>query len=376
MNLSADNIVTGTFSANFIKGGQLDFAQINGININADNIVSGSITGSNLNIDLNTGQVVFQKGRIYDLSGNLDINIDQSYISTASYDTRATLRQGKLILTQPGIFDTETTPYLTIENMVSGSSFAAASFIARDYATVTNYENKGNIYTVPLGTETFSGLSTGKSSTGAWEPTKVAGAERGVVIAGGISTDGGAGGAYISSSPSITVGMTTGNNIRGDRVVIWSSYTHLISSYYRTTSSGANLFIAPDGAIVRSSSSSKYKLDIEYERQANTANKLMTLDPATWHDKFESEQIEKFHKIGVNPERNIDMNNRRYYGIIAEDLVKAGLENLVTRNVETGEVEGVEYSKIGVALIPIIRDLRNRLNEQRVEIERLKEKLK
>lgn len=39
MNLSADNIVTGTLSANFIKGGQLDFAEINGININVQNLV-------------------------------------------------------------------------------------------------------------------------------------------------------------------------------------------------------------------------------------------------------------------------------------------------------------------------------------------------
>jgi hypothetical protein len=261
--------------------------------------------------------------------------------------------------------------------MVSGSSFSAASFIARDYATITNSANQGNIYTVPLGTETFSGLSTGKASSGAWQPTKVAGAERGVVIAGGSSTDGGSSGAFVSSSPYIYVGTTgTEGGANGDKVYVWSSYTYFPSSYYRTTSNGTNAFIASDGALVRSSSSSKYKLDIEYEQQAETANRLLTLDPATWNDKFESEQLDKFHKIGVDPERKIDMSNRRYYGIIAEDLVKAGLEHLVSRNVETGEVEGVEYSKIGVSLIPIIRNLRNRLNDQYVEIERLKEKLK
>lgn len=363
-NINASNVTLGT----------LNGTNVNITNINANNIVSGAISGANLNINLNTGQVVFQKGRIYDLSGKLDINIDKSYISTASNDTRATLRQGQLILTEPGIFDSSTKPYLSIQNMVSGSSLAAAAFIARDYATVTNSANQGNIYTVPLGTETFSGLSTGRAISGKWEPTKVAGAERGVVIAGGASTNGGS--ITMASSPYIYVG-TTGPEGRanGENVYVWSSYTYFPSSYYHTTSNGTNAFIASDGALVRSSSSSKYKLDIEYEQQADTANRLLTLDPATWHDKFESEQLDKFHKIGVDPERAIDMSNRRYYGIIAEDLVKAGLEHLVSRNVETGEVEGVEYSKIGVALIPIIRDLRNRLNDQYVEIERLKEQL-
>lgn len=376
MNISADNIVTGELSANFIKGGQLDFSQINGININASNIVTGTIKGSNLNIDLNSGQVVFQKGRIYntlfDQYGGIDINIDNQYISAAGYDSKVIIKGGELGFVENNVFDLSGTPYLKISNTFSGASLTGATFNGRDYAVLTNDANKGNLYTVPMGVESFSGVSTGKPV--GWEPTKVGGADRGVIISGGSITNMG----FIDSgSPYIFVGSdSSGNNWYGDRVFIRSSYTHLPSSYNRTTSNGANVFISGDGALVRSSSSSKYKLDIEYEKQADTANRLLTLDPATWHDKFESEQLDKFHEIGVDPERTIAMSNRRYYGIIAEDLVKAGLEHLVSRNVETGEVEGVEYSKIGVALIPIIRDLRNRLNEQYAEIERLKEKLK
>ena len=199
--------------------------------------------------------------------------------------------------------------------------------------------------------------------------TVLAGASNGVKISGGAAFD--------STNPFINVGATDAiAGTGGDRIQAYAKWFHLPLQWGTTTSSAANMYIALDGAVVRSSSSSKYKLDIEYEQQADTANKLLTLDPATWHDKFESEQLDKFHEIGVDPERKIDMSNRRYYGIIAEDLVKAGIEHLVSRNVETGEVEGVEYSKIGVALIPIIRDLRNRLNDQHVEIERLKEKLK
>lgn len=374
MNLSADNIVTGNLSANFIKGGQLDFAQINGININADNIVSGSISGANLNINLNNGSVVFQKGRINSFDYTTDINIDKGYISTANGVTRSLLTQGKLQLIDPTFFSPQTNPYLEISNNSDVFNGMSALIKARDSLTVSinGYDNRG--YDIPTYPETFVGLSIGKDGSGLM-PTKIGGAEQGVIISGGVQYSDST--VDLSKLPYIYVGSDSrGISPNGDRVYIKASYFHSPSTYLRTTSNGANVYIAGDGAFIRSSSSSKYKLDIEYEQEADTANKLLTLDPATWHDKFESEQLDKFHEIGVDPERKIDMSNRRYYGIIAEDLVKAGLEHLVSRNVETGEVEGVEYSKIGVALIPIIRDLRNRLNEQTVEIERLKEKIK
>lgn len=365
MNLSADNIVTGELSANFIKGGQLDFSQINGININADNIVSGAISGANLNINLNTGQVIFQHGRIYntniDTQGGIDINVDQSYISTKDYLGYSTLANGGFYLSQTRLNDTGYKPYFSIDNDNTPLGTLGALLLGENGVAIAT---EGNSIPTLIGSEVYNGLLVTKG-----KQTVLAGAGNGVKISGGASFD--------STNPFINVGATdmiagTG----GDRIQAYAKYFHLPLQWVTTTSSAANVYIDINGTILRSSSSSKYKLDIEYEQEADTANKLLTLDPATWHDKFESEQLDKFHKIGVDPERKIDMSNRRYYGIIAEDLVKAGLEHLVSRNVKTGEVEGVEYSKIGVALIPIIRDLRNRLNEQNVEIERLKEKLK
>ena len=365
MNISADNIVTGELSANFIKGGQLDFSQINGININADNIVSGSISGANLNINLNTGQVVFQHGRIYNTSlanqSGIDINIDQSYISTKDYLGYSTLANGGLYLSQERIIDPGYAPYFSIDNNNTPFGTMGALLLGRNGVAIAT---EGNSFPTAIGSEIYNGLLVTKG-----KQTVVAGASNGVRISGGAAFD--------STNPFINVGATdmiagTG----GDRIQVYAKYFHLPLQWGTTTSSAANMFMDINGTVFRSSSSSKYKLDIEYEQQAETANRLLTVDPATWHDKFESKQLDKFHKIGIDPEIAIDMNNRRYYGIIAEDLVKAGLEHLVSRNVKTGEVEGVEYSKIGVALIPIIRDLRNRLNDQHVEIERLKEKLK
>ena len=361
-NLNASKITVGTLNGN----------QVNITNLNASNIVSGAISGANLNINLNTGSVVFQKGRINSSDYTTDINIDKGYISTADGDTRALLTQGKLQLIEPTMFSPQTNPYLEISNNSSAFSGLSALIKARSSleVSINGYDGRG--FSIPLSTEDFVGLSIGKSNNNLM-PTKIGGAEQGVIISGGAQYSVLASTSY----PYIFVGSDSrGVSPNGDRVFINASYFHARPTYLRTTSSSANVYVAQDGALVRSSSSSKYKLDIEYEKQADTANRLLTLDPATWHDKFESEQLDKFHEIGAAPERLIDMSHRRYYGIIAEDLVKAGLEQLVSRNVDTGEVEGVEYSKIGVALIPIIRDLRNKLNEQYVEIERLKEKIR
>ncbi len=54
-SLNADKITTGTLNA----------ANVNIINLNANNITTGTINGQNLKIDLNTGNVEFQHGRIH-----------------------------------------------------------------------------------------------------------------------------------------------------------------------------------------------------------------------------------------------------------------------------------------------------------------------
>lgn len=362
-NLNASNITVGTLNGN----------QVNITNLNASNIVSGAISGANLNIDLNTGQVQFQKGRIFKSDYTTDINIDQGYISTADSNTRVLLKGGQMQFVAPNVFDLQNTPYLKVYNGTGGNSFAGANLSGRDYIALYNSANVSNVFDAPVGTELFSGISTGQASTGKWVPTKVGGADRGVIISGG-RTDGW---LIVERSPYIFVGSdANGTSAYGNRVYVHADYFHVPTVYSHGGSTGANVYVASDGALLKSSSATKYKTNIEHETDSIQGDQLLTIDPATWNDKFESEQLEQYHETGVEPERKINMEGKRYYGIIAEDLVKAGLEELVTRNEETDEVEGVEYSKIGVALIPIIRDLRNKLNEQAVEIERLKDKNK
>ena len=72
---------------------------------------------------------------------------------------------------------------------------------------------------------------------------------------------------------------------------------------------------------------------------------------ATWIDKAEFERYAK---------KESEQPPIRHFGMIAEDLADVGLEMLVTRN-ESGELEGIQYDRIAPALIPVIADLKRRL---------------
>ncbi|WP_349626293.1 hypothetical protein [Leuconostoc citreum] len=151
-----------------------------------------------------------------------------------------------------------------------------------------------------------------------------------------------------------------------------NGYVYLLNR--NSGSGGTSLQVAGDGALFMQSSSTKYKTDIQYDGGTSVGDKFLTLDPATWQDKGDYEQRKLYHEQGTEPDHQIHMDDKRYYGLIAEDLVKAGLEEFVVRDENTGEVNGLEYDKVAISMIPVIRSQRDAINELKVEIERLKQK--
>lgn len=136
INLNASNIKTGTLDASLIKagsmsadrisGGTLNFSKVNAsslsadkitsgtldagnvnvINLNADNITSGTINGQNLKINLNTGEILFQKGKIASTNGLLNINVDDGTMSvTNSLNEGAFFKNGNIELTNFALWD-------------------------------------------------------------------------------------------------------------------------------------------------------------------------------------------------------------------------------------------------------------------------------
>lgn len=353
-SLNADKITTGTLNA----------GNVNIINMNADNIIAGTIKGTNLSINLNSGEVEFQHGRIHNFINTVDINLDRNYISTANYNTRALLKNGELQLTQPNIFDTNGNWYFRLFNGGgAGDAWAGASLIGRDSVIVANEANAEGAMgftSNPIGTATFSGLFTGKG-TNNWMPTVLGGAERGVLIKGGksISSEFMNGGPLVPGSPYIAVGSdSSASNFWDNRIVIDAEYVHILSAQRQTTGSSPNLFIADDGALVRSTSASKYKTDIQRSHSLDYGERLLSLPTATWLDKAE----ERRFASGESKDKPVT-----HFGMIAEDLAAAGLEMLVSRG-QDGELEGIQYDRIAPALLPVIKKLQDR-------IEKLEEKL-
>lgn len=378
-NLSASNIIGGTLDANLvtvkdlsassITSGTLNAGLLNVINLNADSITTGTLSGANLSMNLNTGEVLFTsgaitgtgmnmnldsgvidftQGRFHDDAGTIDLNVDDGYIATSSGDSQMVLSQGKLLLTQKNIFDPySATPYLEIANNVTGDSLASASIIGRDSVTVCNSANTGSI--ISMGVETLAGLFAGKATDG-WKMTKVGGADRGVIISGG-KMSGGALGYY---SPSIVVGCDSSGGGKGrDRISIGASYVHIPSTYSRTISGSANVHVSSDGALVRSTSAAKYKTDILRTTSSAIGHKLLGIQTATWIDKADQARYASDPNHYERPSRN--------FGMIADDLDAAGIPELVTY--VDGEIEGINYDRIGPALVPVIRELNDKVNQ-------------
>lgn len=131
--------------------------------------------------------------------------------------------------------------------------------------------------------------------------------------------------------------------------------------YNRTYSDGANVYVTSYGRVGRSTSASKYKLAIARSDSTAQADRLMTLNPASWNDKVATEKVAESLSNGETPPES-EINLNRHYGLIAEDLRDAGLDEFLITG-KDGQIEGIEYDRLWTVLIPKIRQLNERINE-------------
>lgn len=341
-DIKADKITAGTLNA----------ANVNVINLNANNITTGTLKGTNLSLNLNTGEVVFQKGSIKSTNGNLNIDISKGTMAVINqYKSGFYFEDGKLVLNDGWLEGTSNQPKY-------GSLEYNANFFTVNGLAVKGTEG------VTIGTPGYNPLAMFSSVK-----------ESGIAIDKKHLEIGSVGPTIISSGneffmnlwtqpPFIAVGTTAdGNHMTtsdpGSRISLYAEYVHIKSAYSKTASGSANVIVAEDGALVRSTSASKYKTDIIRTNIPDYGDKLLNLPTATWTDIAETKRYQDNPTTQPKPTRN--------FGMIAEDLADAGLEMLVVRGTD-GELEGINYDRIGPALIPVIAKLKN-------EVETLKQKI-
>lgn len=453
--LSADYIKAGTLSADRISGGTLNFSNITVNGLTANSISSGSISGQNLNINLDNGTVEFTKGNLHSTDGGFNISIDTKsfyldtgngsklWIDSNGFHLQESASQ-HLWMNKDGLHNytdanvngiqiNDTT--LKVLNSSNAGLIAKDGMLQFSANPIWNSDNvfNGTLNSQIYGTIGFDSNLLASSLNGIF----IRGRE-GVVI-GTSSYDGGSlfaadsfmdvgqagsginlpddlnkpasiftksvltlfgGPTYpgpfnMTEKAEISIGCDTyythsgagmssngtgvrGNNtsIRGrnvniraydwvniesvnSRIALNGQYVHSYPTYNRTTSAGANVHVAKDGALVRSSSARKYKTDIQ-DADNDYGNKLIEFAPQKWIDKAEKKRYEE------DPD-----NNKKpgyYYGLIADDLDAAGLDMLVNYGAE-GEVEGINYDRLAVALLPVIKSLKD-------QVASLKEQLK
>lgn len=336
-DIKADKITAGTLNA----------ANVDVINLNANNITTGTIRGANLSMNLNTGEILFQKGSIRSTNGNLNIDIDDGSMAVLDGQDGFYFKNGKLSLSSDWagneMFGESNFGSIEYSHSLFGSSGMLVSGNGGLILGTNKY--KENVFVSKV---VESGISiTPKGVSLQSEGTAS-------ILAGTKTTD-----FPIYSPPFILVGTDSYGTGVDNRIQIYAEYVHIPSAYRQTASGGPNVIVAADGALVRSTSASKYKTDIIRTNIPDYGEKLLELPTATWTDIAETKRYRDDPVNQIKPTRN--------FGMIAEDLADAGLEMLVVRGID-GELEGINYDRIGPALIPVIAKLKN-------EVETLKQKI-
>lgn len=133
-----------------------------------------------------------------------------------------------------------------------------------------------------------------------------------------------------------------------------------------TTGAAANAVISPGGWLYRNTSARKYKVDIRRldDRIDGFDDRLLSLQVKDWVDRAALQRRdERLEWEAENPGKEWDGpgadDTRRIPGLIAEDVAEAGLTQFVTYH--EGEIDGLMYDRLGVALIPVVARLRDRI---------------
>lgn len=338
-NLSADKITAGTLNAGLI----------NVINLNASNITTGTINGANLKIDLNNGEVQFKRGRITSVANTLNIDIDTGTMSvTDSVNNGVYFANGELKLMDDPLNITGTPKYGGLRR--SAHIWSPGSAGAELHSPNGVFVGSDNYNGAFAGGSGIDGTSSGAALAVDKDGSATLNGANIVSVSGGSAYDIG---YSMKNRPAIILGKSQSGWNPGDRTFIQGAFVHIESAYRNTNGASPNVYVAPDGALVRSTSASKYKTDIQRSYVSAYGERLLELPTATWMDKAETER----YVDGESQDKPV-----RHFGMIAEDLADAGLEMLVSRG-QDGELEGIQYDRIGPALIPVIKQLQDKVNK-------------
>lgn len=150
-----------------------------------------------------------------------------------------------------------------------------------------------------------------------------------------------------------------------------SKYILSMSAWDRTYDFTANMYVTSNGVIGRATSASKYKVNIsDVDTSNGYAERILDLKPKKWYGKAHVEDIA--HQLDIEYEGGEPCYDTiEYldpaYGLIAEDLIEAGLDEYVLYGPpnENGhrEVEYIAYDRLWTLLIPVVKKQQEQIYE-------------
>lgn len=143
-----------------------------------------------------------------------------------------------------------------------------------------------------------------------------------------------------------------------------------------TTTNAANCYVNTSGTLYRSTSSGASKLDTE-DLSADKDDLILSLKARTWFDKRQSEELADYLEAEASGETPVNENLpylRRIPGMVAEEVEAAGLTEFVQYGID-GQVEGLMYDRLGVALIPVVARQRDRIDALESSVQDLNTRL-
>ena len=297
--------------------------QITSIRTNGVTVYSGSSASSGARVTLNS---VGLAG--YDSSGNATFSISASTGAavfsgsiTGSAITGSTLNiSGNCIINSSGYL---TATGATITGSITATSGSFTGSITSTSGSIGGWVLSSNRLSSAAATSYL------ESSTG------------NIKTVGSIET------LTAVTTPLLTVTSGGSGTINGTFTVTGSFY----NSGHGTTTSTANAYLnSSTGLLARSTSSARYKVEIQ--EQTIPLNSILSLIPKSYVDK------------GQADEKGTTDGLQRLLGLIAEDVIQIPVIGSMLANLnEKGEPDSVNYDRVAVALIPLLKEHEARLNK-------------
>ena len=306
-------IVAMSIDAAFISAGTLDSDVIYAGDIDADQITSGTI-GANV---VYAGTIVASQITSGTINGNRIPGLDASKIDSGTLDP----------VRIPNLSADKITSGTMSANRISGGSLSGLSVSALNLSASGEFNIQSGRLRVQIG----GSVSSNTNMTAG-----------GYMLAGDGFRVGSSGPRYTNNGSDAFLDNLGSGTLRIDNVIALNV--------------GADLtWSTSTGRVYRPSSSIKTKKDIA---SIGKIDNLLNIDTVLFKPKLPWE-IEGQEDL-YDPDFDEPDVNEFQVGAIAEQLQEIGLDLLLEFNSE-GEPSGIKYNKIGVVLIPYVKELYDRI---------------